>query len=117
MLARAFDCYCQDTGYENSLGVIRDWLTDNRPNVKRAVSEGLRVWTHRAYFKHMPDLAIHLLAALRTDESDVVRRSAGNAIRDISRAHRELVLREIMAWDQSDENVAQVYVLASGLLK
>ena len=117
MLARSFDRYCLDTGYEAALPTIKDWLADATPNVKRAVTEGLRIWTSRPFFKHAPELAIELLAALRTDDSDHVRRSAGNAIRDISRQHRALVAREVVGWDQSDPRVAQVYALAGGLLK
>ncbi len=117
MLARAIDRHCQDTGYESALPVIQEWLDDERPNVKRAVAEGLRIWTARPYFKHVPEHAVGMLAPLRADESDSVRRSIGNAIRDISRQHGDVVLRELMKWDQSDDKVAQVYLLASGLLK
>ena len=117
MLARAIDRYCQDTGYESALPIIQEWLDDERPNVKRAVAEGLRIWTARPYFRHVPEHAVGMLAPLRADESDYVRRSVGNAIRDISRQHGDVVLRELMKWDQSDDKVAQVYLLASGLLK
>ncbi len=51
MLAKAFDHYCKTNGYEKSLPIIEAWLADNNPNIKRAVIEGLRVWTSRPYFK------------------------------------------------------------------
>ncbi|HEU0293109.1 MAG TPA: DNA alkylation repair protein, partial [Anaerolineales bacterium] len=35
ILAKAFDQYCEDTGYEKSLPVIQDWLADSNPNVRR----------------------------------------------------------------------------------
>ncbi|MFL9843728.1 HEAT repeat domain-containing protein [Flavobacterium rhizosphaerae] len=34
MLAKAFDSYCQKTGYEASLPKIRQWLNNENPNVK-----------------------------------------------------------------------------------
>ncbi len=39
MLAQAFDKYCADIGYERALPVIRNWLDDPNPNVRRAVTE------------------------------------------------------------------------------
>jgi len=47
ILAKAFDRYCSDIGYEQALPVIREWLADPSPNVRRAVTEGLRIWTGR----------------------------------------------------------------------
>lgn len=51
MLARAFDQYCKDIGYEASLPTIKEWLSALKANQRRAVSEGLRIWTSRPYFK------------------------------------------------------------------
>ena len=51
MLAKAFDEVCKYRGYEISLPLIEEWLNDNNPNVIRAVTEGLRIWTSRPYFK------------------------------------------------------------------
>src|SRR3712207_6705862 len=45
MLAKAFDEVCKSRGYEASLPIIEEWLNDNNPNVIRAVTEGLRIWT------------------------------------------------------------------------
>ena len=43
----AFDLHCKAIGYETTLPLIQDWLSDSRANVRRAASEGLRVWTSR----------------------------------------------------------------------
>ncbi len=72
ILAQAFDRYCKDTGYEKSLPVIKQWLKDKNPNVKRAVSEGLRIWNTREYFKQHPEVAIELLSQLKDDTSEYV---------------------------------------------
>ena len=117
ILAKAFDQYCRETGYDRALPVIRDWLTDSTPNARRAVTEGLRVWTARPYFDEHPQIAIQLLSPLRADTSDYVRKSVGNALRDISRTHKDLIKAELKTWDLSDKHVQQVHKLASRLLK
>ena len=115
ILAKAFDQFCSDTGYEAALPVIRNWLASSA-NTRRAVTEGLRIWTGRPYFRDHPDLAIKLLSACRSDESAYVRKSVGNALRDISKKHPELVRLETMAWDFKEPGVKQVHELATRLL-
>jgi 3-methyladenine DNA glycosylase AlkC len=117
ILAKAFDRYCADIGYEYALSVIREWLDDPSPNVRRAVTEGLRIWTSRAYFQDHPDIAIQLLSRMREDPSEYVRKSVGNALRDISKRHIELVRIELQQWDTSNKRVAQTYKLACRFLQ
>jgi 3-methyladenine DNA glycosylase AlkD len=116
ILAKAFDRYCADTGYEQALPVIQDWLADPNPNVRRAVTEGLRIWTSRPYFREHPDAAIRFLGALRDDSSEYVRKSVGNALRDISRKHKALVSAELQQWDISQKNIRQTHKLAGKFL-
>jgi 3-methyladenine DNA glycosylase AlkC len=116
ILAKAFDRYCSDAGYEKSLPVIEEWLGDGNPNVRRAVTEGLRIWTGREYFRDNPQVAIRLLSQLKNDESDYVRRSVGNALRDISKKHEDLIKSELGTWNTSDKKVEQTYKLASRFL-
>ena len=117
ILAKAFDRYCADIGYEHALPVIKEWLADSRHNVRRAVTEGLRIWTGRPYFHDHPEVAIQLLSQLRNDESEYVRKSVGNALRDISKKHTELVRIELSRWDIADKRVAQTYKLANKFLQ
>ena len=117
ILAKAFDRYCADIGYEDALPVIREWLADSHPNVRRAVTEGLRIWTGRRYFHDHPEVAIQMLSRLRGDKSEYVRKSAGNALRDISKKHKELVRIELRRWDIADKDVAQTYKLATKFLQ
>ncbi|HEV2661753.1 MAG TPA: HEAT repeat domain-containing protein [Ktedonobacteraceae bacterium] len=117
ILAQAFDRYCSDIGYESALPTIKAWLADNNANVRRAASEGLRIWTSRPFFKDHPEIALQLLSALKDDESEYVRKSAGNALRDISRKHKTLVANEVQAWDTSDKRVLFTYKLASKFLE
>ena len=103
-LAQAFDASCAALGYEAALPTIDAWLADAHPNARRAVSEGLRPWTSksRGYFARRPAEAIRRLAALRQDPSEYVRHSAGNALRDVRRAHPALVDAETATWDLAD---------------
>ncbi len=112
VLAMAFDNHCKIIGYEQALPLIREWMKGDHPNIRRAPSEGLRVWTNRPYFNENPETAIELLAGQREDTSEYVRKSAGNALRDISRKHPASVARELGRWDTSSKRVQQVYSLA-----
>ncbi len=116
ILAKAFDRYCADVGYENAIPVIKEWLADSSPNVRRAVTEGLRIWTGRPFFKDQPEIAIQLLSQLRNDESEYVRKSVGNALRDISKKHKELVRTELSQWDITNKHVKQTHKLSSKFL-
>lgn len=105
MLAKAFDHYCQTVGYEKSLTKIKSWINGKDPNLKRAVIEGLRIWTNRPYFKENPELAIQLIAKARFDDSEYVRRSIGNSVRDISKKHKVLVDNEVSNWSLADKKI------------
>ena len=117
VLAKAFDEFCKQTGYEKSLPVIDDWLQNNNPNVRRAVTEGLRIWTSRPYFNDNPDEAIKRIATLKEDSSEYVRKSVGNALRDISKKFPELIKEELGSWDVKSKEIQQVYKLASKFIK
>jgi 3-methyladenine DNA glycosylase AlkC len=117
ILAKAFDRYCADVGYEQALSVIKEWLGDSSPNVRRAVTEGLRIWTGRPYFNDHPEVAIQMLSQLRNDESEYVRKSVGNALRDISKKHKVLVIIELQRWDIANKRIEQTHKLASKFLQ
>lgn len=117
ILAKAFDRYCADIGYEKALPVIKEWLKDPSPNVRRAVTEGLRIWTGRHYFSSHPKVAIALLSQLRNDESEYVRKSVGNALRDISKKHPDLICDELRQWNITNKQIGQTYNLANKFLK
>jgi 3-methyladenine DNA glycosylase AlkC len=58
-----------------------------------------------------------MLSRLRADRSEYVRKSVGNALRDISRKHTEFVRIELQLWDIAEKEVAQTYKLASKFLQ
>ena len=117
MLAKAFDEICKNRGYEKCFCLIENWLDDDNPNVVRTVTEGLRIWTSRPFFKENPSLAIALIAKHKTHESEYLRKSVGNALRDISKKHAELIRNEVQKWDLSNPRILFTYKLAAKLLK
>ena len=116
VLAKAFDEFCKKKGYEKALPIIDEWLKNNNPNTRRAVTEGLRIWTSRPYFKENPSEAIERIASLKEDASEYVRKSAGNALRDVSKKFPELIKMELSSWKLESREIKQVYKLASRLV-
>ena len=78
MLAKAFDEVCKHSGYEASLPLIEEWINDGNPNVIRAVTEGLRIWTSRPFFKENPAVAIALISKHKAHESEYLRSNYQN---------------------------------------
>ena len=105
VLAKAFDEFCRKAGYEKALPIIDEWLDNHNPNTRRAVTEGLRIWTSRPYFKDNPNEAIRRIAALKEDTSEYVRKSVGNALRDISKKFPELIRAELNNWKLDSKEI------------
>ena len=117
VLAKAFDEFCKKVGYEQALLTIDEWLKNGNANTKRAVSEGLRIWTNRPYFKDNPNEAIRRLASLKEDESEYLRKSVGNALKDISKKFPNLIKAELASWNLSSKEAMQTYKFASKFIK
>lgn len=117
VLAKSFDEFCKSIGYEKTLTVIDEWLNHDNPNTRRAVTEGLRIWTSRTYFKENPNEAIRRVANLKDDKSEYVRKSVGNALRDISKKFPELIKDELNTWKLENKEINQVYILANKFIK
>lgn len=117
VLAQAFDAFCKANGYKESVPTMREWINSDNANTRRAVTEGLRIWTSRPYFKDYPEKAVALIASLKDDESEYVRKSAGNALRDISKKYPALIKEELRGWDISSKRIRQTYKLAGKLVE
>ena len=63
--------------------------------------------------KHYTKEAIRLLSEHKADESEYVRKSVGNALRDISKKYPELIKNELIKWKLDTKEINQVYKLAS----
>lgn len=63
--------------------MIKAWFRDENANIRRAASEGLRVWTSRKYFKEHPELVRQELEGwdLSSREVRQVHKLAGQAYR------------------------------------
>ena len=116
VLAKAFYEFCKKTGYKQALPIIDEWLKSSNPNTRRAVTEGLRIWTSRPYFKENPNEAIKRISGLKEDTSEYVRKSVGNALRDISKKFPELIRIELDSWHLETKEIKQVYKLANKLI-
>lgn len=117
ILAKSFDEHCKILGYEKSTEIIDEWLNDSNPNTRRAVTEGLRIWTNKPYFKENPSEAIRRLSNLKYDNSEYVRKSVGNALRDISKKYTKLIEEELNSWNLEIKEIKQVYKLANKFIK
>ncbi|MCU1415253.1 MAG: hypothetical protein JWN80_2593 [Microbacteriaceae bacterium] len=91
MLARSFTAWCTANGWEASVPTIASWLADPRPHVRRAATEGPRVWTSRDYFRAHPEIAVGMLRGQLDDPDDYARRSAENALRDVLKRYPRLI--------------------------
>lgn len=105
MLAKAFDAYCKNKGYEKALVKIKFWIKHKNSNIARAVTEGLRIWTSRDFFKENPKTAIELISSNKRTESLYLRKSVGNALRDIKKKFPQEIREEIYTWDKQDKKI------------
>ena len=117
VLAKAFDEFCKKVGYEQALLTIDEWLKNGNANAKRALSEGLRIWTNRPYFKDNPDEAIRRLSSLKNSASEYLRKSVGNALKDISKKFPNLIKTELDSWNLASKESLQTYKFASKFIK
>ena len=61
--------------------------------------------------------SIKRIAGLKDDTSEYVRKSVGNALRDISKKFPELIRVELNEWDLEKKEISQVYKLASKFIR
>ena len=81
---------------EGTLSLLKRWLTDPSPHVRRWLSEGTRPrlpWGLRLdCFIKDPHACLPFLEALHDDPSEYVRRSVANHLNDISKDHPALAI-------------------------
>ena len=65
----------------------------------------------------MMEEAIQRLAALKEDSGKYVRKSVGNALRDISKKFPDFICKELESWSLDSKEIKQVYHLASKFIK
>ena len=65
----------------------------------------------------MTEEFIQRLDALKADPSEYVRKSVGNALRDISKKFPDFIRKELESWSLDSKESKQVYHLASRFIK
>lgn len=85
-----------------TLSVLRQWVTDPDPHVRRLCSEGTRPrlpWAPRIpAFLNNPKPVLTILEKLKNDPVLYVRRSVANNFGDIAKDHPELVYETFEKW-------------------
>jgi hypothetical protein len=112
-LARGFDHFCLNRGYDRALVTMEEWAKDPNDAVRRAVVEAPRVWTRKDYFKSRPKMAIAFVASMKADSSGTVRFSVGRALAEMGEDFPELLMAELKTWNMHYPPVKHTYTFAS----
>ena len=112
-VAKAFDHYCLNLGYERALPTMKDWAKDPNEIVRRATIEAPRPWARKEYFSTRPELAIEFLAKFNNDASSNVRLSAGRALSEVAEDFPDLVMKELKRWNLHHPPVKHMYMFAA----
>ena len=112
-LARGFDHYCLNKGYERALTMMEDWAKDPNENVRRAVIEAPRPWTKKEYFAANPKIALLFVGSMKADPSGTVRFSVGRALSEMGDDFPDLLLAELKTWNLHFPPVKHTYMFAS----
>lgn len=112
-LARGFDHYCLNRGYERALVTMEEWAKDANENVRRAVVEAPRPWTKKEYFNANPKVALAFVASMKADVSGTVRFSVGRALSEMGEDFPDLLMAELKTWNLHHPPVKHTYMFAS----
>jgi len=96
-----------DIHLEQTWSNLVQWREHDHESVRRLVSEGTRPllpWAIRVEaLTRRPERGLDLIAPLRTDPSEMVRRSVANHLNDVAKSAPELVTNTLAAWSASGE--------------
>jgi DNA alkylation repair enzyme len=112
-LARGFDHFCLNRGYELALVTMEEWAKDPNEVVRRAVVEAPRVWTRKEYFKAHPKVALAFVSSMKADNSGTVRFSVGRALAEMGEDFPDLLTAELKTWNLHFTPVKHTYMFAS----
>ena len=103
---------------DRALAIIQNWTTHPNEHVRRLASEGTRAFLPwairaRALLAH-PHSTTPILTALRSDESEYVRRSVANHLNDLGRQSPELATTLARSW-MADADAHTQWVVRHGL--
>jgi 3-methyladenine DNA glycosylase AlkC len=103
---------------DRALRVIHPWTSSPNEHVRRLASEGTRAFLPwairvRALLAH-PEATSPILTALRSDDSEYVRRSVANHLNDLGRQSPELATTLAGSW-MADADAHTAWVVRHGL--
>jgi 3-methyladenine DNA glycosylase AlkC len=106
-------------GVEIILPLVREWIKDENPAVRRLVTEAFRprgvMLAHINALKEDPSPLKKILEPLLDDPSDYVQKSVANNLNDISKDNPEIVLDWTKEWNTPDATKQRHWILARAL--
>ena len=88
---------------DETLKILKNWLTDDCHHVRRLISEGTRPllpWGEKIpLFIKDPEKTWPLLEILKLDSSPYVRKSVANHLNDHSKNNADWLLKKLKTWD------------------
>jgi 3-methyladenine DNA glycosylase AlkC len=107
----------EDIGH--SLGLLEEWVYDEKPNIRRFASEITRprgVWcAYLPAMREKPQLGLPLLEPLRADPSRYVQNSVANWLNDASKDKPDWVLKTTKKWQTKNTPKETAYIIRRAL--
>jgi 3-methyladenine DNA glycosylase AlkC len=101
------------------LPLVREWIKDEDPAVRRLVTEAFRprgvMLAHLNELKEDPAPLKKILEPLLDDPSDYVQKSVANNLNDISKDHPEIILEWTKEWNTPNATKQRHWILARAL--
>ena len=106
-------------GAASILPLVRDWIHDPAPAIRRLVAESFRprgvMLAHITALKQDPAPLKAILEPLLDDEADYVRKAVANNINDVSRENPEVVLNWVAEWMTPDASKERRWIMSRAL--
>ena len=91
---------------EQTISILKNWVTDENHHVRRLVSEGLRPrlpWAKSINsFKKDPYITLKILEFLKNDPSKYVQKSVANHMNDITKDNPDIALDVLARWKKEN---------------
>jgi 3-methyladenine DNA glycosylase AlkC len=101
------------------LPLVREWIKDENPAVRRLVTEAFRpravMLAHINDLKEDPSPLKKILEPLLDDTSDYVQKSVANNLNDISKDNPQIILEWTREWNTPDATKQRHWILARAL--
>jgi len=106
-------------GVTTILPLVRDWIQEKNPAVRRLVTEAFRprgvMLAHINELKENPAPLKKILEPLLDDPSDYVQKSVANNLNDVSKDNPEIVLEWTKEWNTPNATKQRHWILARAL--